>query len=133
VGRYGQSLSVLGMFALGLGVKPTFQKMFPPRMKRDSVTLRHKVDFECKELWTQFPMRISKSKFVAGCQWLKRLYWQVHGGLDEVDRDTDRKALLNCRRQETMAMVRLLENFRGMEFTLLPRQLGGQVSLQLGE
>ena len=24
------------------------------------------------------PMRISKSKFVAGCQCLKRLYWQVH-------------------------------------------------------
>src|SRR5271170_7693370 len=23
-------------------------------------------------------MRISKSKFVAGCQCLKRLYWQVH-------------------------------------------------------
>jgi len=24
------------------------------------------------------PMKISKSKFVAGCQCLKRLYWQVH-------------------------------------------------------
>src|SRR5271167_3006223 len=44
---------------------------------RDARVLRHgqRVAAGCR---TAVIMRISKSKFVAGCQCVKRLYWQVH-------------------------------------------------------
>jgi hypothetical protein len=52
-------------------------------------------------------MRISKSRFVAGCQCLKRLYWQVHSPELTAEPDSATEAIIE----------------QGREVGLLARQL----------
>ena len=42
-------------------------------------------------------VRLSKSKFVAGCQCLRRLYWQAHER--ELAEEPDRRPSAGCARQ----------------------------------
>src|SRR5208282_3779639 len=45
------------------------------------------------------PITISKSRFVAGCQCLKRLYWQVHGPEQAGERDAAAVAIMEQGRE----------------------------------
>ena len=64
-------------------------------------------------------MRISKSKFVAGCQCVKRLYWQVHEPELAAEPDAADQAIMQ----------------QGHEVGMLARQLfpgGGSPSVTAG-
>lgn len=44
-------------------------------------------------------MRISKSKYIAGCQCLERLYWQVHEPLLAAEPDASAEAIMEQGRE----------------------------------